>query len=106
MGGQAACLRGRRNALRNSARRRPLSCKERDPCPRGGGRCKRPPAGGLHTAPAGGACLLLIFSLGPLIVIAIAIWLPDPPIEWRDVWLGAILTAALFEGESFLIGLS
>jgi membrane protein len=24
-------------------------------------------------------------------------WLPDTPIEWRDVWLGAILTAALFE---------
>jgi hypothetical protein len=23
---------------------------------------------------------------------------PDTPIEWRDVWLGAILTAALFEG--------
>jgi hypothetical protein len=94
MGGQAACLRGRRNALRNSARRRPLSFKERDPCPRGGGRCKRPPAGGLHTAPAGGACLLLIFSLGPLIVIAIAIWLPDTPIEWRDVWLRPDRSAA------------
>jgi len=24
-------------------------------------------------------------------------WLPDTPIAWRDVWLGAILTAALFE---------
>jgi membrane protein len=24
-------------------------------------------------------------------------WLPDTPIGWRDVWLGAILTAALFE---------
>jgi membrane protein len=32
-------------------------------------------------------------------------WLPDTPIQWRDVWLGAILTAALFEVGKFLIGL-
>jgi membrane protein len=32
-------------------------------------------------------------------------WLPDVPIAWRDVWLGAILTAALFEVGKFLIGL-
>jgi membrane protein len=32
-------------------------------------------------------------------------WLPDTPITWRDVWLGAILTAALFEVGKFLIGL-
>jgi membrane protein len=32
-------------------------------------------------------------------------WLPDTPIVWRDVWLGAILTAALFEVGKFLIGL-
>jgi membrane protein len=24
-------------------------------------------------------------------------WLPDTPVDWYDVWLGAILTAALFE---------
>jgi uncharacterized BrkB/YihY/UPF0761 family membrane protein len=29
-------------------------------------------------------------------------WLPDTKVEWRDVWLGAVLTAALFEvGGSF-----
>ena len=32
-------------------------------------------------------------------------WLPDTPIAWRDVWLGAILTAALFEMGKFVIGL-
>jgi membrane protein len=31
-------------------------------------------------------------------------WLPDVPVDWRDVWLGAALTAALFEGGKFLIG--
>jgi membrane protein len=29
----------------------------------------------------------------------------DTTVEWRDVWLGAILTAALFEVGKFLIGL-
>jgi len=32
-------------------------------------------------------------------------WLPDAQVAWRDVWLGAILTAALFEVGKFLIGL-
>lgn len=31
-------------------------------------------------------------------------WLPDTHVHWRDVWLGAVLTAALFEGGKFLIG--
>lgn len=31
-------------------------------------------------------------------------WLPDTEVGWRDVWLGAILTAALFEVGKFLIG--
>jgi membrane protein len=30
--------------------------------------------------------------------------LPDAPVAWRDVWLGAIGTAALFEIGKFLIG--
>jgi membrane protein len=32
-------------------------------------------------------------------------WLPDTKVEWRDVWLGAVLTAALFEVGKFFIGL-
>jgi membrane protein len=31
-------------------------------------------------------------------------WLPDAQVAWRDVWLGAIATAALFEIGKFLIG--
>jgi membrane protein len=31
-------------------------------------------------------------------------WLPDTRVEWRDVWIGAILTAALFELGKFVIG--
>jgi membrane protein len=31
-------------------------------------------------------------------------WLPDAAVDWRDVWLGAALTAALFEAGKFLIG--
>jgi membrane protein len=32
-------------------------------------------------------------------------WLPDTDIAWGDVWLGAIVTAALFEIGKLLIGL-
>jgi membrane protein len=32
-------------------------------------------------------------------------WLPDAKIAWRDVWIGAVLTAALFEMGKMLIGL-
>lgn len=32
-------------------------------------------------------------------------WLPDVPIDWRDVWEGAILTALLFEVGKAVIGL-
>jgi membrane protein len=31
-------------------------------------------------------------------------WLPDTHVAWRDVWLGAAVTAALFEAGKFLIG--
>ena len=32
-------------------------------------------------------------------------WLPDTEVEWRDVWLGAVITALLFEIGKSLIGL-
>jgi membrane protein len=32
-------------------------------------------------------------------------WLPDTKIDWRNVWLGAAMTAAFFEIGKFLIGL-
>ena len=32
-------------------------------------------------------------------------WLPDADVSWRDVWLGAAVTAFLFELGKFLIGL-
>jgi membrane protein len=32
-------------------------------------------------------------------------WLPDAPIDWRDVWLGASITAALFEFGKLMIGI-
>jgi membrane protein len=32
-------------------------------------------------------------------------WLPDTHVEWRDVWLGAAITAALFELGKLLIGI-
>ena len=31
-------------------------------------------------------------------------WLPDTQVSWRDVWLGGVVTAALFEIGKFLIG--
>ena len=31
-------------------------------------------------------------------------WLPDAEIGWGDVWLGGVVTAALFEVGKFLIG--
>jgi membrane protein len=45
------------------------------------------------------------FALISLLFAMMFKWLPDTKVEWRDVWLGAILAAALFEVGKFLIGL-
>jgi membrane protein len=68
-------------------------------------------AAGKYIAPYFPEAMLQIAGfLASFAVIAILFammfkWLPDTPIVWRDVWLGAILTAALFEVGKFLIGL-
>jgi membrane protein len=46
------------------------------------------------------AGFLASFAVISLLFAMMFKWLPDTPIQWRDVWLGAILTAALFEGGS------
>ena len=45
------------------------------------------------------------FGLVTILFAMMFKWLPDTPVDWRDVWLGATLTAALFEIGKFLIGL-
>ena len=46
-------------------------------------------------------------SFGMITVLFALIYkvLPDAPIAWRDVWIGAVLTAFLFEVGKLLIGL-
>jgi membrane protein len=51
------------------------------------------------------AGFLASFAVIAVLFAMIFKWLPDTPIAWRDVWLGASLTAALFEVGKFLIGL-
>jgi membrane protein len=52
----------------------------------------------------------IVNSIVSLVVITLAFamifrFLPDVKIAWRDVWLGAVLTAVLFMVGKFLIGL-
>jgi membrane protein len=56
------------------------------------------------------AALLIVGSFVSFGVITLLFammfkWLPDTPVKWRNVWLGAAITAALFEVGKFLIGL-
>ncbi|MBB2202958.1 YihY/virulence factor BrkB family protein [Gluconacetobacter tumulisoli] len=48
--------------------------------------------------------LILTFGLVTLLFAAIYKILPDTPIAWRDVWTGAIATAAMFMVGEALIG--
>lgn len=45
------------------------------------------------------------FALFTALIAMIFKYLPDAIIHWRDVWLGAFITAVLFVGGKFLIGL-
>ncbi len=48
---------------------------------------------------------LVSFVLVTLLFAMMFKWLPDTDVTWRDVWLGAAITAALFELGKFLIGI-
>lgn len=49
----------------------------------------------------------LVLSLGVITLLFALIFklLPDAPVAWKDVWIGAALTAVLFTIGKFLIGL-
>jgi membrane protein len=47
---------------------------------------------------------IVSFTLITVLFAMMFKWLPDTDVDWRDVWLGAALTAALFEVGKFLIG--
>jgi membrane protein len=49
--------------------------------------------------------LLVSFSLITLLFAFIYKYLPDAKIRWKDVWVGAIVTALLFMLGKYLIGL-
>jgi membrane protein len=60
--------------------------------------------------PGGDIISLALFLLFDLAVIALLFamifrYLPDAKIAWRDVWVGAILTAVLFVLGKFVLGL-
>jgi membrane protein len=57
-------------------------------------------AGVLETADVVGS--LVVYTLLFAMIFKL---LPDVPIEWRDVWVGALVTAVLFFGGKFAIGL-
>jgi membrane protein len=48
---------------------------------------------------------LISFAAITAMFAAMFKWLPDTRVEWRDVWLGAAITAALFELGKLLIGI-
>jgi len=47
---------------------------------------------------------LLGFAMSSVLFAMMFKWLPDDEISWRDVWLGGVVTALLFEIGKFLIG--
>ena len=51
------------------------------------------------------AGFLVSFAVISLLFALMFKWLPDAEVKWRDVWLGAVGTAALFEIGKFLIAL-
>jgi membrane protein len=63
-----------------------------------------------HVMPGGhvlALALFLIFDLAVIVLLFAMIfrYLPDAKIAWRDVWVGATLTAVLFALGKFVLGL-
>jgi membrane protein len=52
-----------------------------------------------------GLDLLISFTLATALIALMFKYLPDAEIEWRDTWLGAVITAALFIVGKQVIGL-
>jgi membrane protein len=52
-----------------------------------------------------GLDILLSVGIVTLLFAAIYKFLPDAKIKWKDVWVGAVLTAVLFVVAKFLLGL-
>jgi membrane protein len=52
-----------------------------------------------------GLDLLISFTLATALIAMMFKYLPDAEIEWRDTWLGALITAALFIVGKHVIGL-
>ena len=50
------------------------------------------------------AGVIVSFAAISLLFAMMFKWLPDTQVAWRDVWLSAVVTAALFEIGKFLIG--
>src|SRR5262245_41166930 len=50
------------------------------------------------------ASMAISFGVITLLFAMMFKWLPDAQVAWRDVWLGAVFTALLFEIGKFLIG--
>jgi membrane protein len=48
-----------------------------------------------------------VFSLGAITVLFAMLykWLPNVPIAWKDVWIGAFITATLFTLGRMAIGI-
>ena len=47
----------------------------------------------------------LAYALITVMFAVIYKWVPDVPVRWRDVWVGALITSALFSLGKTLIGL-
>jgi membrane protein len=52
-----------------------------------------------------GLDLVISFTLATVLIAMMFKYLPDAEIEWRDTWLGALITAALFIVGKQVIGL-